>query len=208
MTEHLKPERPEMHPARLSIETHRHLVSDDTREHSGVMEYFDNISGHRVLTIPRLSESASLHRELVNKRVPVYPVIATDDRNLLLDVPNDARTVQSSVRFIARDVAHYKEIFTQVGAVLGRCMLNGFGVPGRRVERSILGSIAFSLDDAEVFGGNVHLLPPYAFDTDTSKMDEIRSIEQELVQSPYVSQAVARELITATSLGWEYGKTH
>lgn len=198
----------DVYPERLRIDTHRHLISDATREQSGVMEYFDAISDQRVLTIPRLSEDARMHRELQQKRIPVYSVLTEDSNNLLLHIPNDARTVQSSVRFIARDVLRYKEIFTQVGEVLGRCALNGFGLPGKRVERSVLASIAFSLDNAESFGGNVHLLPPYAFDEGRTKTEELHSLEDELRQSPYISPAVARELVVATSVGWEHARAH
>lgn len=208
MPEIPSPSHGEIHPERLRIDAHRHLISDETRELSGVGEYFDAISNQRVLTIPRRTEDARLHVELTEKHIPVYPTQQKDAHNLLLVIPNTARTVESSVRFITRDVMHYKEIFTQLGEVLGRCAVNGFGLPGKRVERSILGSVAFSLDTEEIFGGTVHLLPPYAFDRGKTKADELREIEDELRASPYVTPAVAKELRAAASMGWEHAGRH
>lgn len=208
MSEIHNPMHDEIHPERLRIDTHRHLISDETRESSGVGEYFDVVSHQRVLAIPRLTEDARLHAKLAERRVPVYPIVREDAQNLLLLVPNDARSVESSVRFIARDVLHYKEIFTQLGEVLGRCALNGVGLPGKRAERTVLGGVAFSLDTEETFGGSVHLLPPYALDERKSKSDMLRELENELRASPHVSPAVAKELRVAASMGWEHAGKH
>ena len=193
----------EFDPRRLSIDMHRHLINDATKENTGVMEYFDTFSGKRVLTIPRLSHDAVLHQELIDKRIPVYPRLALDDRNMLLDVPNDARTIQSNLRFIARDVLHYKEIFTQIGEVLGRCAVNRIGLPDQRIGRTMLSGIAFSYDEADSFGGNVHLLPPYTLNPELDKTAEFTLLRSELIASEYISPAIADELVRATNEGWE-----
>ncbi len=206
MSEIVNPEHREPDPRHLQIEPHRHLIDDKVWKQTGITEYFDTTSQKRIMTLPRDSESAALHGQLVDKRISVYPMFGADNQSILLGVPNDSRTVQSSLRFIARDVVRYKEIFTQVGNVLGRCALYGLGLPGRTIERPVLASVAFSLNTTETFGGNVHLLPPYSFEHAKSKTEELQELRRELVASSYISSAVASELIAATSLGWEHAR--
>lgn len=194
----------DIHFSRQKIEMHRRLVNEAVSERTGVTEYADSQSGVRIVTIPVLSEQSDMHRVLTQKRVPVFPVMAMDDRNLLLQVPNDARTIHGALRFITRDVAHYSEIFTEIGQVLGRCVLNRVGVPVSQDDRTILGGIAFSVDNESVLGSNIHLLPPYAFSTELSQQDSLALISQELNRSDHVTQAIADEFVRATSQGWEH----
>lgn len=199
------PQQPEtsFDTSRLRIELHRRLINDDIRERTGVMEYADMKSGKRILTIPRLSKQVAIHDSLQQKRVPVYPILGRDSRNVLLNIPNDARTIQGSLKFIARDVIHYSEIFTQIGETLGRCAVSGLGLPEPQLSRSVLGGIAFSLNEDETFGGNVHLLPPYALSLELDKAQELNVIRNELQGSGYIKHPVADELIRAASSGWE-----
>ncbi len=189
--------------SRLEVEPHRRLVSLATRSAFDIVEYADKSAGKRILTLPSASEQAHLHSLLQEKRVPVFKKIAVHEQNLLLDVPADARTVRDSLKFIARDVLGYKEIFSQIGIVLGRCAVSGFGLPDKGDHRSVLEGIAFTLNNTESFGGNVQFVPPYSFSTELNKSDELEIIRNELIASNYISGGAADELIRATSLGWE-----
>jgi hypothetical protein len=191
-------------PNRVKIEAHRRLVSEAILETTGISEYSDSRSGQRIMTIPRFSEHARIHHQLLTRHIQVFPVLKTDrhEDNVLLAVPNDARTIEQSARFIARDVLGYDEIFTQIGEVLGRLAANKLGQPKRMLGRTILGGVAFSLSDSEAFGGNVHLIPPYSFDQGASKADIMKSIHTELLETEEIKRPVADALITVASMGW------
>lgn len=195
---------PDFNPDRLRIEAHRRLVSETIRENTGISEYSDVRSGQRVMTIPRFSEHARIHHQLLDRHIQVFPVLKTDrlEGSVLLAVPSDARSIEQSARFIARDVLGYDEIFTQIGEVLGRLAVNKIGQPQKVLGRTILSGIAFSLSDSEAFGGNVHLVPPYSFDTGMTKADIMKTIHTELLDTKEVKRPVADALISVASMGW------
>lgn len=189
---------------RQPIEAHRRLISAAESYRSGVREYADNTAGKRLMSIPSESEQSQIHNKLSRYGVPVFPVIATDDRNLLLEIPSDARTIQKSLRFIARDPEHYSEIFHEIGIVLGRCALARVGLPVADNERTMLGGIAFSASSDQPLGSAIYLLPPYNLDKTVTKHDEMALLRSELVSSPDVTPVIANSLIYATSSGWEH----
>lgn len=181
------------------VEPNRRLIPASSP--FGIEEFVDRKTGERHIAIPSGSALVDAHRELAKKHVPVFPIGEISESQILLDTPSDARILKGSLKFIARDIPGYREIFGQVGELFGRCQAGGFGLPGNRIGTTVLESIAFSTSD-EVYGSSVYMIPPYTFDASIGKQDALDMVRKDLTSSSYLSRAQAAELQRAMDEGW------
>lgn len=186
-----------------AIEPNRRLISPALGAAYGIEELSDLQTGKRLLRIPRTSAQTRLHEQLSEHFIPVFPVTEADADTVALSLPGDARTLQDSLRFIARDVLHYSEVFHQLGEVLGRSQAAGFGVLSGGEERSLLAGAVYSSSSSEAYGSAVHLSPPYLLTTDRSKTEELALLREELVNSrTFDGLPMVDHLVHAASEGW------
>lgn len=184
----------------MPLDSHRRLILESQ---GGMREYARE--GRRLLELSIGSPDFALHQRLEERGVPVLPLLHAGENRGKADllVPNEARTVQATLKFIARDIEGYKPVFAMVGNVLGRCEINGFGLPVAQEEQTILRSMAYSIDpNDEDFGGGVRLFPPYNFSHEASKTSTLDSIKHELMDSGYLNAPATDELIRITSVAW------
>jgi hypothetical protein len=186
------------------IDQHRRLIGVDYVVPGAQREVREfAYYGHRILELAADGPDMALHARLQEREIPVFPVTTIDQGRAYLKVPNEARTIQQSLRFIARDIAGYKPIFGMVGDVLGHCEMHGFGLPAAVHTRGILRSIAFTIhDEDDDFGGGVRLFPPYNFSHDATKSDTLSRIKQELLAAGHMNGPSVDELVQATSEEW------
>jgi hypothetical protein len=186
------------------IERNRRLLPANITEKYGMAEYSDPSTGRRLLAVPRQSEQARLHQALSEKYIPVFPFVDTTATNMFLSVPGDARSLHGSLRFIARDLLHYGEMFYQLGEILGRCQASHLGLPRADERATILEGIVYSSSDTDAYGGAIHLAPPYELAQQLSKPEELRLIQDELVGSEYFKETEVSHLLQKINEGWNH----
>jgi len=203
------PEQGEQLPFRLQfdhqpVDANHRLVPSSTERAMHLEEYYDMQLGSRVISIPKGSEEARHHEELLEERLPVFSALYTPDRLLLL-VPEGSSTLQKTLPLMARDLGSYSEIFHNLGSTLGKLDTTSFGLPEAYIGRSILASFAFSLDENETFGGKIYLIPPYSLDPMRQKHrdQEVDAIYEELLRSRYLSEGAAQLLVEIMVEGWQ-----
>ncbi len=191
-------------PGEMPVDQNRRLIGADYTSDdqlAGIREF--SYHGQRILELPAKGHDFALHERLVSRHIPVFPVASVAGEHAYILVPGEARTVQQSLRFIARDIEAYKPIFGSVGSLLGKCESNGLGLPHQLHTRGILRSMAFSIDTGDDdFGGGVRLFPPYVLSAEATKTETLHRIRQELLASSYLSGPAADELIRTAAKEW------
>lgn len=184
------------------VEPNRRLIKSMGR--LGVKEFLDTRDNLRYIAIPAIdgiSPIVELHRNLARRHVPVLPIGRITNTHVLLDTPADARLLGGSLKFIARDIPSYRDVFSQLGAAFARSQASGLGLPVAKEDRSLLDSVAFSTEDAYQ-GSGVYLVPPYAINARVGKQDVIDTVVNELGTSQFIDGAMSNELVRAMNEGW------
>lgn len=186
----------------IPVEPNRRLIKPSN---SLLEEFVSTEFDTRIISMPRGSEMARSHEELFEMRLPVFSGLYRNE-HLWLNIPEGTRSVRSVLRFIARDVTNYGEIFFKMGSVLSELENAGVGFPEVVEDRSILDSFAFSIDEDETYGGNIYLAPPYLFNPDKKIGQTLGSIALELEGTELFSEAEMTELLSKTHQGWHDGR--
>lgn len=184
------------------VEPNRRLISVEVAHEEAIEEYTNLHTKERLIALSEYSESAELHRKLARRGIQVFPVVRTEGDKLLLDVPAEARTVLSSLRFFSRDVAGYAPTFRQVGDLIARVQASGFGLPDATPSRPLLNSLAVA-EDENRYGSGLTLVPPYRFNITRTKSDLLDTIGGEITASSYFTQAQSDFLLREIAGGWD-----
>jgi len=186
----------------IPIESSRRLIPGGYEAYHGLEEYYDPQISSRVITMPVLGEQARSHEELTEQRLPVFSALYRGHELCLL-VPEGSRPLKGLLRFIARDVRNYEEIFYKVGQALGQLDASGMGLPEASPKHSLLDSFAFSLDDDDIYGGTVYMTPPYSLNPMKRIDQELSGLFLELTSSQLFSEIEVVDLIAKTHKGWQ-----
>lgn len=190
------------HSARL-IEQHKRLVLPRVAETYAIGEYLHTGLGNAwVLDLPAYDSQADTYRRAFEARLPVFSGYGLAE-SLLLIVPKGTRSLARAQRFIARDVDNYREIFRQVGEVVGRVATADLGTIRPTIEGSILSKFAFSPQKDASYGGQVYLLPPFGFDSGEQPSHSLQYIGDELNRSGYFNSRQIGSLIGAVVDGMD-----
>jgi hypothetical protein len=184
----------------ISIEPNRRLLKSSS---NSVREFYSPDIDSRVISLPARGENALTHEELVEFRLPVFSAMYRDDE-LWITIPDDSRSLKKNLRFIARDIHNYGEIFYKLGSVYRQLDSTGIGFPEATDERSVLESMVFSLEENEPYGGNVHLIPPYTLNQVTPEQ-AMGSIAIELEYSRIFADSEVKQLYDTMKAGFENG---
>lgn len=193
------------YPERLEVETNRRLLSIGQAARLGFEEYVDTKLGSRIISLPVDSEQeptpVELHYTLRDKDLPVFPAMYRDDR-LLLKIPEGTRPLPSLLKFIARDIPNYGNVFHQLGSILHQMHAAGIGLPPKQLNRAILDNFAFVTDDSNEYGGTIYLTPPYRVNLNGGIDQEIDDLQGELIESMLFTETEVAELLGKTLVGW------
>lgn len=150
--------------------------------------------------MPSGEDNARFHEELVELRLPVFSGMYRENE-LWLTVPEGSRPLGKLLRFIARDIHNYGEIFFKLGCVLQQLEQTGIGFPQATDERSALDSFVFSVDENEIYGGNINLAPPYNLNPDKRIGQALGSIAVELEKAELFTTEEMHHLLEMTEEG-------
>ncbi|MDL2341551.1 MAG: hypothetical protein QFB87_00525 [Patescibacteria group bacterium] len=185
----------------IPIEPNRRLLQTPANR---LKEFYSNEIGTRIISLPAHENDARSHEELSELRLPVFSGIYRDDE-LWLTVPEGTRTVRRLLRFVARDVANYGEMFYKLGTVFKQLETAGVGFPQSSEERSVLDSFAFAVDENELYGGNIYLTPPYVLNPDKKIGQALGSVAIELEKSDVFTDNEIHHLMEMTAEGLLHG---
>lgn len=185
-------------PKERPIEPNRRLIKPGFNE--SVTEYFDLEAGARVIAISTDSEQADIHEQLQLRRLPVY-LADYDDDKLRLFVPDGTRLLRRQLRFIARDIPSYGQIFSNLGGLLMRIYDSGVGLPESYPARPLLDSFAYS-DDDNAYGGKMFLTPPYMLNEHISINQVLGQINSELYGADVFESNEVEDLMERIEQGW------
>lgn len=184
------------------VEPNRRLISVEVAYGEAIEEYTNPHTKERLIALSEGSESAELHRKLARRGIQVFPVARTEGDKLLLDVPAEARTVLSSLRFFSRDVVGYAPTFRQVGDLIARLQASGFGLPESAPSRPLLDSLAVA-EEENKYGSGLTLVPPYRFNVSSTKRDLLETISDEIMTSGHFKLAETEFLLQEIAGGWD-----
>lgn len=185
----------------FAVEPNRRLLRSNSNE---FREFYAPQVGARIISMLAESDQARTHGELVEFRLPVFSGMYRDDE-LWLSVPEGSRSIGRVLRFVARDVQNYSEIFFKLGTVLKQLQETGIGFPQSGDERSVLDSFAFAVEDNEKYGGNVYLAPPYDLNPEKKVTQAVGSIAVELEKSELFTDGEMKHLMEMTTEGLRDG---
>ncbi len=131
----------------------------------------------------------------------MFPAMFKDDR-LLLQIPEATRPLRSLLKFIARDIPNYGNVFYELGGILHQMHAAGLGLPTKQLGRDILDNFAFVTDDADEYGGIIYLTPPYQINADKDIHVEINDLHTELLESMLFNEDEVTALLNKTLVGW------
>lgn len=190
---------------RLEVETNRRLLSIGQAARLGFEEYVDTKLNLRIISLPVDSDQeptpVELHYMLRDKDLPVFPAMYRDDR-LLLKIPEGTRPLPSLLKFIARDIPNYGNVFHELGGILHQMHAAGIGLPSKQLNRAILDNFAFVTDDSDEYGGTIYLTPPYQVNLSGGIDQEIDDLQVELIESMLFTETEVAELLGKTLVGW------
>ena len=181
----------------IPIEPNRRLLKSSA---GPLKEFYAPRIAARVISLPVPSDQARTHEELIEFRLPVFSGMYRHEE-LWLNIPEDTRALGRVLRFVARDVQNYGEIFFKLGSVLKQLSDTGIGFPQAAEDRSVLDSFAFAIDENEQYGGNVYLIPPYALNPHKELTQAVGSIDVELEKSELFTDEERQHLMEMTSEG-------
>jgi hypothetical protein len=184
----------------ISIEPNRRLLKSSS---NSIREFYAPEIDSRVISLPARSDDAKTHEELVEFRLPVFSGMYRDDE-LWITIPDDSRSLRKNLRFIARDINNYGEIFHKLGSVYRQLDRTGIGFPDITEERTVLESMVFSIDENEPYGGNIQLIPPYCFNQ-VNPGQALGSIALELEYSQVFSPQEVNQLYEKLTEGFTNG---
>lgn len=198
---------------RYDIDPTRRLIPHGRKTPLGLEEFYDSQLASHVISMPKGGPEARYHEELHEERMPVFSAMYRDE-GLYLLVPESSRTLRKALPLISRDLRSYGEIFFELGKALGRLDNSSFGLPESFSDRSILDSIAYSLDDNAAYGGKVCLIPPYRLDPMRNRDQVVDAVYEELRHSRALSEDAASKLTELMVNSWQmelykqYSETH
>jgi len=181
------------------IEPSRRLLSPETREKTGMREFFDVDLESRVISMPASSDQIGLHENFQQENFAVLDS-QPDDSGLLLIVPDGAQTIRQVLKSVSQDVVRYRPLFLRVGIELGGLASRGYGLEPH-TPQTVLNSIAFAPTNLGDFAESVFFIPPYTITRDTSVEESNKNIHRELYNSSYFTPEAARELMWQILLG-------
>jgi len=187
---------------RHEMDANRRLIPRIVEKSLGFQEFYDVQLASRVISMPKGGAEARYHEELHEERMPVFSAMYGEE-GLFLLVPEASRTLHKALPLISRDLKSYGEIFFELGKTMGQLDGSSFGLPESFSDRSLLDSIAFSLDDNAVFGGRLFLIPPYRLDPMKSRDLVVDAVYEELRHSRYLTEETARSLTENMVEGWQ-----
>lgn len=201
MSETIRTDGPTPYEGEYPVESNRRLLSRDLDPQLGLREYYDARLGSRVVSMVIGSEQARSHEELTEEKMPVFSSMYWGGK-LILQVPDGTRPVSKLLRFIARDLPNYGDVFYQIGRALHQTQVANFGLPDPQPNRSVLEQYAFVLDDDDEYGGKIYLSPPYSLNPNKTIGQIINGISMELTDSSLLSEHEVAELMQKTVMGW------
>ena len=184
------------------VEPNRRLLSEEVTHEESIEEYVNPLTKERLIALSEGSESAELHRGLARRGIPVFPIVRTEGDKLLLDVPAEARTALSSLRFFSRDVVGYAPTFRQIGNLIARVQASGFGLPEATESRPLLDGLAVA-EEENKYGSRVTLVPPYKLNTSSTRRELLDTLGSEIMTSGYFKLAEADFLLREIAGGWD-----
>lgn len=185
----------------VPVDPNRTLLSDSLAAHSNLDEFYAPELGARLIVMQPGSEVARSHEELMELRLPVFSAFY-DGNSLKLLVPTGSRSIRKLLRFIARDVDNYEEIFSKVGTALRGLDEAGVGLPEPEADRSLLDSLAFAVNADEIYGGDICLVPPYVLNPAKHKDQTFDRIRLELANSRQFGEGDIGRLMVQAEAGW------
>jgi hypothetical protein len=189
---------------RRHVEINRLLLGANLDVELKLEEYYDESLATRVISMPSGSEQADYHGQLQDKQLPVFPALERHDQ-LLLAVPQGTRSLTKLLRFVARDIPNYSQVFYVFGAALSQMDDANVGLPTRQSERALLDNFAFALDEADAYGGKIYLTPPYQLDPTMTIERELSDLHGELSNTGLFHDSEVIHLLDKTKEGWHYG---
>lgn len=185
-------------PKERPIEPNRRLIKPGFDE--SITEYIDTDLGMRVIAIRADSEQAEIHEHLQREGLPVY-LADYEETRLRLFVPDGTRLLRRQLRFIARDIPNYGQIFSNLGSLLMRIYDSGVGLPEAYPARPLLDSFAYS-DDSNIYGGKMFLTPPYKLNDHISINQVLGQINTELYRADVFESTEVEGLMERIEQGW------
>lgn len=183
---------PRSNSSETSIESNRLLLLRGGS--NGMREFFDKALMSRVIVMPKESNQASMYENMLIKRLPVFSGVYRDDE-LLLTVPDDARSLRRQLKFVARDIPNYGYIFNKLGITLSAVNRSGLGLPEPSANRPLLANFAFSSIEQDEADGNVYIVPPFNLNPNITIDKELLFVRRELEHSKQFKSTEVRELM-------------
>lgn len=175
----------------------------------GMREFFDEVLDSRVIAISTESSQVSIYERLMLHGLPLFSG-SYKGNELVLTVPTGrTRLLSQELRFLARDITNYSEIFTEFGETLHDIDRAGYGLPESKYERSLMSNFAFSADssDSDDLGvGNIYLIPPFSLNKDVNINQEFNFVRQELENSELFKPDEVEKLMVRLNDGFNNGR--
>lgn len=168
-------------------------------------EFFDKALDSIVISIPIESEQARIYENLLLNNLPVFSGTYSDN-SLALSVPSGTRLLSQQLKFVARDIPNYADIFAKFGETLHEISRSGLGLPEPKASRSLLANFAFAPASKEADGGIILLSPPYELNPNVNILREIDFIDKELSNSKYFNRNEIQKLMGKLGTGLQDGR--
>lgn len=183
------------------VEPERKLIRPGANDPDIAVEFYIPDEDVRYIAMPARSDQSLFHAQMTEERMPLFSSMYTEDL-LLLHVPTGTRPVKGLLKFIARDVRTYGEIFWETGKAMRLLDDAGFGLPYAKPHRSLLEGVGYSLDEHSPYGGKIYLVPPYNLNPHLSFDQTLGALHMELEASRKFNDAQLRHLVTEVQRGW------
>lgn len=183
------------------VEPHRKLIRQSGLTAEPIAEFYAAEGEERFLAMPAHSDQSLFHVQLAEERMPVFSAFYIEDY-ALLHVPLGTRSVNNLLRFIARDVRSYGEIFHEIGSTFRKLHEAGFGLPYSEPHRSMLEAVGFAPDEHTPYGGKLYLVPPYNLNPHLTFDQTISALHMELGTSKKFTDTHIRQLLAEVQGGW------
>lgn len=186
------------------IDPNKRLLTGD--QTYGMREFFDEILSNRVIALSLDSSQVSIYESLMLQRAPIFSG-SYKGSELLLTVPGArTRLLSKELKFLARDILNYSEIFEKFGETLHEIDQAGYGLPEPKNKRSLLSNFAFSSDSENIEVGSIYLIPPFLLNRDVSIEQEFNFIRNELKDTELFKQQDVDYLMERLGNGYYDGR--
>lgn len=177
------------------ITTPFRLLSMQNQEQIGEF-YSQKLESHLII-FDESGNIAKSHDLLSERTNYVFPDIRVGEQ-ILLVVPEGARTLSSIAPLVSRNIQEYSIIFKQLGRTLRTLDDAHVGLP----NKDILGSFAFAADPDSPTGAKVFFVPPYERHIDTGLDEIVDTVFQELTGEHVLAEQAAELIISNVKGGW------